>query len=93
VVPVCDRFVPQHLIRRLDVAGRHVTKEMIKLLMLRGNAFISSADFHTVRQIRVKRCYVAYDINVERKLPTCLWRTALYPMDEWLIVLFLFRIL
>jgi hypothetical protein len=35
VVPVYDGFVPQHLIRRLDVAGHHVTKYMIKLLMLR----------------------------------------------------------
>ena len=26
VVPVFDGFVPQNLIRRLDVAGRHVTQ-------------------------------------------------------------------
>ena len=26
VVPVFDGFVPQSLIRRLDVAGRHVTE-------------------------------------------------------------------
>merc|ERR1712072_134388 len=26
VVPVYDGFVPQHLIRRLDVAGRHITQ-------------------------------------------------------------------
>lgn len=41
---------------------------MIKLLMLRGYAFNSSADFDTVRQIKEKLCYVASDINVERKL-------------------------
>lgn len=26
VVPIYESFVPQHLIRRLDVAGRHVTQ-------------------------------------------------------------------
>jgi actin-related protein 2 len=82
VVPVYDGFVPQHLIRRLDVAGRHVTKYMIKLLMLRGYAFNSSADFDTVRQIKEKLCYVAYDINVERKLAletTCLMENYTLP--------------
>lgn len=39
VVPVYDGFVPGHLIRRLDVAGRHVTNYMIKLLLMRGYAF------------------------------------------------------
>jgi actin-related protein 2 len=64
VVPVFDGFVPQNLIRRLDVAGRHVTQYLNKLLMLRGYAFNSSADFDTVRQIKEKLCYVANDINL-----------------------------
>lgn len=68
IVPVYDGYVPQHLIRRLDVAGRHVTSYMIKLLLLRGYAFNRSADFDTVRMIKEKLCYVACDINEERKL-------------------------
>jgi len=156
VVPVFDGFVPQNLIRRLDVAGRHVTQVlqlllylyspgclhmpiltmqcsverincnahrlmmdffgcfgcisdikiystcsessvpigpdvtlcdyvlqyMIKLLMLRGYAFNSSADFDTVRQIKEKLCYVASDIHVERKLAletTCLMEAYTLP--------------
>ena len=66
VVPVFDGFVPQHLIRRLDVAGRHITQYLIKLLMLRGYAFNRTADFETVRQIKEKLCYVACDIKVMR---------------------------
>lgn len=75
VVPVYDGFVPQNLIRRLDVAGRHITQYLIKLLLLRGYAFNRTADFETVRQIKEKFCYVANDINNERKLAletTCL---------------------
>jgi len=68
VVPVYDGFVPQNLIRRLDVAGRHITRYLIKLLLLRGYAFNRTADFETVRQIKEKYCYVAHDIGVERRL-------------------------
>ena len=68
VVPVFDGFVPQNLIRRLDVAGRHVTRYLIKLLLLRGYAFNRTADFETVRQIKEKFCYVAHDVNIERRL-------------------------
>lgn len=39
VVPVYEGFVPQHLIRRLDVAGRHITSYLIKLLLLRGTLY------------------------------------------------------
>ena len=55
---------------------------MIKLLMLRGYAFNSSADFDTVRQIKEKLCYVASDIHVERKLAqetTCLMEAYTLP--------------
>mmetsp|Transcript_3453 Transcript_3453/g.5390 ORF Transcript_3453/g.5390 Transcript_3453/m.5390 type:complete len:307 (-) Transcript_3453:211-1131(-) len=82
VVPVYDGFVPQNLIRRLDVAGRHITNYFIKLLMLRGYAFNRTADFETVRQIKEKMCYVAYDINQERSLAqetTCLMETYTLP--------------
>jgi actin-related protein 2 len=68
VVPVYDGFVPQNLIQRLDVAGRHITRYLIKLLLLRGYAFNRTADFETVRQIKEKLCYVAYDIDTERRL-------------------------
>jgi len=68
VVPVFQGFVPQNLIRRLDVAGRHITNYLIKLLLLRGYAFERTADFDTVREIKEKCCYVACDIGAERKL-------------------------
>ena len=54
VVAVYDGYCPSHLTRRLDVAGRHITRYLIKLLLLRGYAFNRSADFHTV-QVRAQR--------------------------------------
>lgn len=68
VVPVYEGFVPHNLIRRLDVAGRHITRYLIKLLLLRGYSLNRTADFETARIIKEKLCYVSYDIQQERKL-------------------------
>ncbi|KAH7465684.1 Actin- protein 2 [Phytophthora ramorum] len=68
VVPVYQGYVPQHLICRLDVAGRHITNYLIKLMLQRGYALNRTADFETARQMKEKWCYVAYDTAAERKL-------------------------
>lgn len=66
--PVFDGFSLPHLTRRLDIAGRDITRYLIKLLLLRGYAFNHSADFETVRMMKEKLCYVAYDVDLEQKL-------------------------
>jgi len=68
IVPVYEGFALPHLTKRLDVAGRDVTRYLIKLLLLRGYAFNRSADFETVRQIKEKLCYVGYDLKLETQL-------------------------
>lgn len=68
IVPVYEGFSLPHLTRRLDVAGRDVTKYLIKLLLMRGYAFNRTADFETVRQIKEKLCYVSYDLDLDNKL-------------------------
>lgn len=68
ICPVYEGFGLQTITKRLDVAGRDITKYLIKLLLLRGYAFNDSADFDTVRQIKEKLCYVAYDVEQEDKL-------------------------
>jgi len=68
IVPVYEGFSLPHLTRRLDVAGRDVTRYLIKLLLLRGYAFNRTADFETVRQIKEKLCYVGYDLELEKRL-------------------------
>lgn len=68
MVPVYEGFVPGHLVSRLNVAGRHITRYLVKLLLLRGYAFNRTADFETVREIKEKLAYVAYDIDKERAL-------------------------
>ncbi len=68
IVPVYDSVVLNHQTRRLDIAGRDVTKNLINLLLRRGYAFNRTADFETVRQIKEKFCYVSYDLDFDTKL-------------------------
>lgn len=68
IVPVWEGICPPLLIKRLNVAGRHITRYLIKLLQVRGYAFNRSADFETVRQIKEQLCYVGYDLDVEQRL-------------------------
>ncbi|PVU95545.1 hypothetical protein BB561_001755 [Smittium simulii] len=68
IIPVYQGYSLPHLTKRLDVAGRHVTRYLIKLLQLRGYEFNRTADFETARQIKEKLCYVSYDLDLDKKL-------------------------
>jgi len=68
IVPVYDGFALPHLTRRLDVAGRDVTRYLIKLLLMRGYAFERTADFETVRAIKEALCFTSYDLELDKKL-------------------------
>jgi len=68
VIPVYEGYGLPNLIKRLNVAGRHVTRHLVNLLQLRGYSLNRSADFDTARQIKERLCYVGYDLAVERRL-------------------------
>lgn len=67
-IPVFEGHLMKEAIQRLNVAGRHVTEYMIKVLLMRGYAFNSSADYETVRDIKENLCYVSYDLERDRLL-------------------------
>ena len=52
----------------IAISGRDITRYLIKLLLLQGYAFNHTADFETVRMMKEKLCYVAYNIHAEEKL-------------------------
>lgn len=68
ICPVYEGFALNHLTRRLDLAGRDITHYLIKLLLLRGYAFNHTADYETIRILKEKLCFVAYDIEKEQNL-------------------------
>lgn len=67
-IPVAEGRVNTHSIQRINIAGRHLTEYLIKLLLLRGYNFHTSADFEIVREIKERMCYVSADILEERNL-------------------------
>lgn len=68
IVPVYDGYSMPHLIKRLDIAGRDITRQMSKLLFARGYNFNQTADFETVRELKEKVCYVSGNLSEDRKL-------------------------
>ncbi|KAK7974477.1 hypothetical protein PG989_016325 [Apiospora arundinis] len=101
IVPVYESVVLNHLTRRLDVAGRDVTRNLISLLLRRGYALNRTADFETVRQIKEKLCYVSRTpspdgrvirVGSERfEAPECLFQPHLVDCEQPGIAEFLFN--
>ena len=64
-IPVKDGYSFPQFTKRINVAGRHCTTYLCDLLRLQGYNFNRTADFDTVRQMKEKLCYVAYDYEKE----------------------------
>ena len=67
-IPISDGNIIKYNIERLDLAGRHITQYLIRLLQRKGYSFNSSADFEFVRYLKEKYCFVSNDIESDRKL-------------------------
>jgi actin-related protein 2 len=67
-IPVSDGAILKHNIERMDIAGRHITEYLVRLLQKKGYAFNSSADFDFVRELKEKYCFVSNDIENDRRL-------------------------
>ena len=63
-----DGFSFPHLTKRLNVAGRHVTKHLLELLVRRGYSLSAAADVDAVRRVKEVLCYVALDYEAETKV-------------------------
>jgi len=68
VIPIASSYLLHHQIKRLDIAGRHITDYLIRLLQIKGYAFNSTADFEIVRELKEKYCFVSCNIESDRKL-------------------------
>jgi len=61
VVPLYEGFALPHSIRRIDLAGRDVTKQLQLLLRKAGHSFTTSAEMQIVQEIKEQHCRVAFD--------------------------------
>lgn len=68
IMPIYENYLLPHLVTRMDIAGRDITEQMVKLLTLRGYNFHKTSDFDVVREIKEKMCFISADIKMDRRI-------------------------
>jgi len=70
IVPIYEGYAISSAIKRMNLAGRELSRYFVKLLTERGMNIKSTADCEIVREIKEKMCYVSLDYAEDMKKPS-----------------------
>ena len=68
IMPIAENYILPHLVGRMDLSGRDITEQLVKLLTSRGYNFHKTSDFEIVREIKEKLCFISANVDVDRRI-------------------------